>query len=199
MWPRMVASKILSKTLYSNNLVADFPMNLEPFLLRTTSDLDSITPDVILPGNHAHTTQSCNIFVTTWNVGGVNPTDDLNIDDLLDTHDTCCDIYVIGFQEVVPLKASNVLGLEKKKISRKWNSLINKTLNKKSRATHLSSKSNAERSNLQHDFRCIVSKRMVGLLISVWVRSNLHQLVRNLDVSCIGCGIMGCLGNKVSF
>ncbi|PWA55260.1 endonuclease/exonuclease/phosphatase [Artemisia annua] len=195
MWPRLIASKILSKTLSGNNLVTDFPMSLEPFVLRSTSDLGSDIP-VILPENH--TTQNCNIFVGTWNVGGVTPTDDLNIDDLLDTHDTSCDIYVIGFQEVVPLKASNVLGLKKKKISRKWNTMIKKTLNKKSRISELSSKSNTERSNLLHDFHCLKSKRMVGLLISVWVRSNLHQLIRNLDVSCVGCGIMGCLGNKGS-
>ncbi|KVH88371.1 hypothetical protein Ccrd_024004, partial [Cynara cardunculus var. scolymus] len=106
------------------------------------------------------------------------------------------------FQEVVPLNASNVLGLENKKVSTKWNALIRKTLNKKSRRGHLSSdnvtKSDTESSDFQHDFRCLMSKQMVGLLISVWVRSDLHPFIRNPNVSCVGCGIMGCLGNKGS-
>lgn len=111
-------------------------------------------------------------------------------------------VIILRFQEVVPLKASNVLGLEKKNVSTKWNSLIERTLNKKSRTNDLglkATKSNSESSDLLDDFRCLISKRMVGLLISVWVRTDLYPLFQNSNVSCIGCGIMGCLGNKVSF
>ncbi|KAI3734149.1 hypothetical protein L6452_13612 [Arctium lappa] len=184
----MIASKILRKTLSSNNFVADFPTTSQSFL---PSDSPVILPENQL-GTHNY---------NTWNVGGVTPSEDLNIEDLLDTHDTCCHIYVLGFQEVVPLNASNVLGLENKKVSTKWNSLIRKTLNKKSRKGQLSSKvtkSNTESSDFRHDFRCLMSKQMVGLLISVWVRSDLHPFIRNPNVSCVGCGIMGCLGNKGS-
>ncbi|CAH1431169.1 unnamed protein product [Lactuca virosa] len=198
MWPRLVASKIISKKLATSNFVADFPRSPESCLHLPTSDHDPVAP-VILPVNQ--TTQNYNIFVSTWNVGGVTPTEDLNIDHLLDTNNTCCHIYVLGFQEVVPLKASNVLGLEKKNVSTKWNSLIERTLNKKSRTNDLglkATKSNSESSDLQDDFRCLISKRMVGLLISVWVRTDLYPLFQNSNVSCIGCGIMGCLGNKGS-
>lgn len=83
---------------------------------------------------------------------------------------------------MVPLRATNVLGSEKRKISSKWNSLIRKTLN----------------NNMQlHEYKCLVSKQMVGILISVWVRADLHPYIRSPKVSCVGCGIMGCLGNKV--
>ncbi|KAI3778742.1 hypothetical protein L2E82_08125 [Cichorium intybus] len=155
MWPRLVASKILSKTLATSNVVADFPGCPESFLHLPTSDRQSVAP-VTLSDNHI--TQN------------------------------------YKFQEVVPLRASNVLGLEKSSVSTKWNYLIRKALNKKSRRNDLSSKI----SDLQDEFQCLVSKRMVGLLISVWVRSDLHPFFRNSQVSSIGCGIMGCLGNKGS-
>lgn len=37
MWPRLVASKILRKTLGSNNFVADFPSGLEDHSLEFSS------------------------------------------------------------------------------------------------------------------------------------------------------------------
>ncbi|KAF5757390.1 putative endonuclease/exonuclease/phosphatase [Helianthus annuus] len=210
MWPRLVASKLLRKTLGSNNFVADFPGNTYSFLDLPTLDLEPVPSPKILLTDY-HDTQKFKVFVSTWNVGGVAPTDDLNIDDLLDTSNTTCDIYVLGFQEVVPLRASNVLGSDKKKISMKWNSLIRKTLNKKSHDRNNNNnnlsekqrvtkgkKSNTESSMIQPEFRCLISKQMVGIMISVWVRSDLHPFFRNPNVSCVGCGIMGCLGNKGS-
>ena len=47
---------------------------------------------------------------------------------------------------------------------------------------------------------CLVaSKQMVGIFLTVWVRSELRDYVRNMKVSCVGRGLMGYLGNKVSF
>lgn len=43
----------------------------------------------------------------------------------------------------------------------------------------------------------VASKQMVGIFISVWVRSELRRYVHNVKVSCVGCGLMGYLGNKV--
>ncbi|KAL4586471.1 hypothetical protein LXL04_011107 [Taraxacum kok-saghyz] len=178
MWPSLVASKLLRKTLGSNNFVADFPENTYSFLDLPTLDLEPVMSPKIIFSDH---------------------------------HDT----QKFKFQEVVPLRASNVLGPEKKKISMKWNSLIRRTLNKKShngcdnndnlrdkqrtsfRATK-GNKSNIDGRMIQQEFRCLISKQMVGLLISVWVRSDLHPFFRNPNVSCVGCGIMGCLGNKGS-
>ncbi|XP_076929646.1 type IV inositol polyphosphate 5-phosphatase 9-like [Bidens hawaiensis] len=211
MWPRLVASKLLRKTLGSNNFVADFPGNTCSFVDLPTMDLEPVLSPKIVLTDH-HDTNKFKVFVSTWNVGGVAPTDDINIDELLDTCNTTCDIYVLGFQEVVPLKASNVLGPDKKKIASTWNSLIRKALNKNSHNHYYKSnslskkqhhvmegkKSYTETSMIQPEFRCLISKQMVGIMISVWVRSDLHPFFRNPSVSCVGCGIMGCLGNKGS-
>eukprot|EP00249_Psilotum_nudum_P002768 c15901_g1_i1 orf=332-1363(+) len=44
----------------------------------------------------------------------------------------------------------------------------------------------------------IASKQMVGIHISVWVQRKLRHYIRNLAVSCVGVGLLGCLGNKGS-
>jgi len=43
----------------------------------------------------------------------------------------------------------------------------------------------------------VASKQMVGVFISVWVRSNLRRYVHNVKVSVVGCGILNFLRNKV--
>ncbi|XP_068667764.1 type I inositol polyphosphate 5-phosphatase 8-like [Aristolochia californica] len=74
------------------------------------------------------TTENLRMFVGTWNVGGKAPHGGLNLKDWLDSP-TPADIYVLGFQEIVPLNAGNVLGAEDKGASAKWLSLIRSTLN----------------------------------------------------------------------
>ncbi|KAM7463369.1 hypothetical protein LguiA_031490 [Lonicera macranthoides] len=205
MWPKLVASKILRKTLGSNNFVADFPENTQ----LSSQEFPNFDDSKSTFTDHQET-QNYKVFVSTWNVGGVAPTDDLNMEDLLCTRNTSCDIYVLGFQEVVPLKAANVLGSEKSKICTKWNSLIRETLNKKNgrrerriegeKEIEFSEKDGNldENNRLTEEFKCLISKKMVGIFISVWVRSDIRPHIRNPRVSCVGCGIMGCLGNKGS-
>lgn len=46
---------------------------------------------------------------------------------------------------------------------------------------------------------CLVaSKQMVGIFLTVWVRSEVRDDVKNMKVSCVGRGLMGYLGNKVN-
>lgn len=69
------------------------------------------------------------VFVATWNVGGIPPNNDLNLDDFLQVREES-DIYVLGFQEIVPLNAGNVLVLEDNEPAAKWLVLINRALNR---------------------------------------------------------------------
>ncbi|RDX83572.1 Type IV inositol polyphosphate 5-phosphatase 9, partial [Mucuna pruriens] len=183
MWPALVANKILNKRLGSSNFIADFPSNTEPLLGHDHSSLSSKT---IL--NDHEDTQKYKIFVSTWNVGGIAPYEGLNMEDLLETCNKSYDIYVLGFQEIVPLKASNVLGYENSEICSKWNSIIREALNKRP----------GQQCEAPQDFQCIISKQMVGILISVWAKRQLRPFIRHPSVSCVGCGIIGCLGNKGS-
>ncbi|KAL2334971.1 hypothetical protein Fmac_016184 [Flemingia macrophylla] len=44
----------------------------------------------------------------------------------------------------------------------------------------------------------IVSKQMVGVFITIWVRRSLRKHIQNLKVSTVGVGVMGYIGNKGS-
>ncbi|TKY51457.1 Type IV inositol polyphosphate 5-phosphatase 3 [Spatholobus suberectus] len=44
----------------------------------------------------------------------------------------------------------------------------------------------------------IVSKQMVGIFITIWVRRSLRKHIKNLKVSTVGVGVMGYIGNKGS-
>lgn len=82
--------------------------------------LPSITPEA--------DTLNLRTFVGTWNVGGKAPHGGLNLGDWLNST-APADIYVIGFQEIVPLNAVYVLGPEDEGPAAKWLSLIGETLN----------------------------------------------------------------------
>ncbi|XP_021902424.1 type IV inositol polyphosphate 5-phosphatase 3 isoform X2 [Carica papaya] len=44
----------------------------------------------------------------------------------------------------------------------------------------------------------IVSKQMVGIFLTIWVRRGLRKHIHNLKVSTVGVGVMGYIGNKGS-
>ncbi|XP_011090513.1 type I inositol polyphosphate 5-phosphatase 5 [Sesamum indicum] len=75
------------------------------------------------------TVQDVRIFVGTWNVGGNSPNYGLNLEDFLQAEGSA-DIYVLGFQEIVPLNAGNVLVVEDSEPAVKWLALISHALNK---------------------------------------------------------------------
>lgn len=120
-------------------------------------------------------------------------------------HDITIAVASLRFQEIVPLSAKNVLGAEKRRILAQWNSLVRTTLNKSS--SNLEGRKEPKvgerhkvypaKEGFARDFRCIISKQMVGVLVSVWARHELQYYIRHPSVSCVGCGVMGCLGNKV--
>ncbi|KAK7315315.1 hypothetical protein VNO77_33855 [Canavalia gladiata] len=74
-------------------------------------------------------TKELRVRVGTWNVGGKLPPDDLDIDDWLGV-DEPADIYVLGFQEVVPLNPVNIFGAEDTRPVPKWENIIRETLNR---------------------------------------------------------------------
>ncbi|GMI72513.1 hypothetical protein like AT5G04980 [Hibiscus trionum] len=211
-------------------------------------------------------------FVATWNVGGKSPDSKLNLDDILQVREES-DIYVLGFQEIVPLNAGNVLVIEDNEPAVKWLALINHSLNKAncvplrgsksiaspggslvfpktslrkaSKALRTENKRRLKSCNCPTDlerknskefcFRCpqsqtnendisseddddgssnfavgtmptpgvnsmkyslVASKQMVGIFLTVWMRKELVQHVSHMRISCVGRGILGCLGNK---
>ncbi|KAJ7518326.1 hypothetical protein O6H91_21G064300 [Diphasiastrum complanatum] len=260
------------------------------------------------------------VYIGTWNVAGKSPSTDLDLGQWLNIKELA-DIYVIGFQEIVPLNAGNVLGAEDGAPATKWEELIRQTLNRTLRrstsappaalleatdmyqsvkpleasASEDTSEGEAFRSVIHHadkrgivmmqnvivnskpgkhrkahsaceptdlnwsldnvhpvvvynedessdeasttsegckarsepvsfsetalpgelsppndetlgaeseqgcgPYTRIISKQMVGIFITIWVRRELRRHVHSLKVSCVGCGLMGYYGNKGS-
>ncbi|XP_071692516.1 type I inositol polyphosphate 5-phosphatase 2-like isoform X2 [Rutidosis leptorrhynchoides] len=78
---------------------------------------------------HYIKTKDVRMTIGTWNVAGRLPNEDLEIDEWLCMQQPA-DIYILGFQEVVPLSAGNVLGAETRRPILKWEEIIRKALNK---------------------------------------------------------------------
>ncbi|XP_002980034.2 type I inositol polyphosphate 5-phosphatase 8 isoform X1 [Selaginella moellendorffii] len=297
--------------------------SLPPLYPTTDRPKQTPSPTVALARGQSETlwtqlvdTLDYRIHVGSWNVAGKSPNPDLDLRKWLDV-DQPVDMYVIGFQEVVPLNAGNVLVAADNSPVAKWESLIRKTLNGDRRRTKscpaspaavhpgddtietfsslLSSSSSSSeeqsrqcgasptissssssgdsdgrqksklstrgggggfhrrsRSASDHNFlntwtpsiprsssdatlikfadlpcpshdaisptisAClsdnttmaspgnsenyvrIVSKQMVGVYVSIWIRKNLRRHVHGLKVCCVGCGLMGYCGNKGS-
>ncbi|GLT79253.1 hypothetical protein SLA2020_507470 [Shorea laevis] len=107
----------------------------ETWLMEATNDLKEPTISPALPP--ASDTLNLRMFVGTWNVGGKSPDEGLNIRDWLKLP-APADIYVLGFQEIVPLNAGNVLGAEDEGPAAKWLSLIRQALNRNENDQELS-------------------------------------------------------------
>ncbi|XP_042046082.1 type I inositol polyphosphate 5-phosphatase 8-like [Salvia splendens] len=137
------------------------------------------------------------MFVGTWNVGGKSPDDQPNLKDWLRTKEPS-DIYVLGFQEIVPLNAENVLGAEDCGPAARWVSLIRQALNEPQYCQPRLSFSDDGWTKQQKHYCLAASKQMVGIFLCVWVRRDFLHHITSLQVSCVGRGIMGYLGNKGS-
>ncbi|KAG6434067.1 hypothetical protein SASPL_105688 [Salvia splendens] len=135
------------------------------------------------------------MFVGTWNVGGKSPDDQPNLKDWLRTKEPS-DIYVLGFQEIVPLNAENVLGAEDCGPAARWVSLIRQALNEPQYCQPRLSFSDDGWTKQQKHYCLAASKQMVGIFLCVWVRRDFLHHITSLQVSCVGRGIMGYLGNK---
>ncbi|XP_047974360.1 type I inositol polyphosphate 5-phosphatase 8-like [Salvia hispanica] len=121
----------------------------EEWLMETSNEIERPGFDHLVPP--VSPDLDLRMFVGTWNVGGKTPEDDLNLNDWLKTK-TSADIYVLGFQEIVPLNAGNVLGQEDYSPAAKWLSLIRHSLNGDSiDHKHQQSRISSFDSSLLHD------------------------------------------------
>ncbi|KAG0585989.1 hypothetical protein KC19_2G054600 [Ceratodon purpureus] len=68
------------------------------------------------------------VAVHTWNVAGKPPPDDLDMEKWIGDSQPA-DIYVFGFQEIVPLNANNVLCVEDQEPAARWEAKIREFLN----------------------------------------------------------------------
>ncbi|KAF3442917.1 hypothetical protein FNV43_RR16835 [Rhamnella rubrinervis] len=145
-WPKVVARKWLNIQSGADEFHSDYALRKDKTERRKScSDEDCYVvvpedfaegwlmaakqrPSFGLEAAAVNDTQNLRMFVGTWNVGGKSPHEGLNLKEWLSSP-APADIYVLGFQEIVPLNAGNVLGAEDKGPAAKWLNLIREALN----------------------------------------------------------------------
>ncbi|KQK03056.1 type I inositol polyphosphate 5-phosphatase 1 [Brachypodium distachyon] len=190
-------------------------------------------------------TRELRVFVGTFNAAGIPPSPSSGPDiaewmdiDLAGGDGEQADVYVLGFQEVVPLNAGVVSGAEDLGPGMAWEELIRDTLRRAgsrprcrshpatpARSFHGDDTDTSDRVSLAwpepplhllaklttadlgnynekkekkdcEPFVRMVSKQMVGIFLTVWVRRELRKFVHNIKVSTVGVGATGKAGNK---
>ncbi|XP_023005884.1 type I inositol polyphosphate 5-phosphatase 8-like [Cucurbita maxima] len=222
-WPRVVTRKWLNFPADKLSFPSDFVSRGRK---KSCSDQDrcAVAPEDIgverwtMEKTTGLGVQTLNLrmLVGTWNVGGKPPKEGLDMRDWLNSP-TPIDIYVLGFQEIVPLNAGNVLGAEDSGPAAQWLALIQEALNTNQRQAiqtprqsfsdflALEDNNGSDKTgvctsgnSMQRRYCLVASKQMVGIFLCVWIRADLCKHVSNLNVSNVGRGVMGFLGNKGS-
>lgn len=125
------------------------------------------------------------VFAGTWNVGGKTPNHGLNLEDFLQVEGSA-DIYVLGFQEIVPLNAGNVLVSEDSEPAARWLALISHALNKSSYDNDDSSSSKCNSLFNKHSLKVVKKslKTNSNLLKTCNCPSTTRRLRKLSDPSC---------------
>lgn len=127
------------------------------------------------------TTRTCTIFVGTWNLNGRSPTESLlpwlfPRESLPEP-----DLMVLGFQEIVPLTAQQIVQTDPEK-KRIWETKIVETLDR--------------RPNKKCDYIILRSEQLVGTALIVLVKTELTAVIRNVEATKCKTGLRGMSGNK---
>ncbi|TFL05727.1 DNase I-like protein [Pterulicium gracile] len=127
------------------------------------------------------TTKLCSIFVGTWNVNGRSPSESLlpwlfPYPDLPEP-----DLFVLGFQEIVPLNAQQILQTDPEK-RRVWEQRLTETLER--------------RAEKKSRYVLLRSEQLVGTALIVFVKTELTAVIRNVEAATRKTGLRGMSGNK---
>ncbi|KAJ7682572.1 SacI homology domain-containing protein [Mycena polygramma] len=126
-------------------------------------------------------TKQCTIFVGTWNLNGRPPSESL-LPWLFPREDVNePDMFVLGFQEIVPLTAQQIVQTDPEK-RRVWEARILETLDR--------------RPNKKSSYVLLRSEQLVGTALLVLVKSDLTPVMRNVEATSRKTGLRGMSGNK---
>ncbi|EPQ59096.1 DNase I-like protein [Gloeophyllum trabeum ATCC 11539] len=128
------------------------------------------------------TTKQCTIFAGTWNLNGRPPSSESLLPWLFPQINVPePDIFVIGFQEVVPLTAQQILQTDPEK-RRIWEAKLLETL--------------ARHPNKKEEYVILRSEQLVGTALIVLVKAQLTSVIRNVEATTRKTGLRGMSGNK---
>ncbi|KAI0638342.1 DNase I-like protein [Trametes polyzona] len=126
------------------------------------------------------TTKQCTIFVGTWNLNGRPPPTESLLPWLF-PRPSKPDMFAIGFQEIVPLTAQQIVQTDPEK-KRVWETKILDTLER--------------RPNKKSSYILLRSHQLVGTALLVLVKKELTAVIRNVEAASHKTGLRGMSGNK---
>ena len=132
-------------------------------------------------------TQNLKVYVATWNVAGLelNQNSNIDLDSWLLPKDSNIipDIYFVGLQEVVELKASNIIMANQDKIHEilyEWDTIINKTIQKIGK------------------YKKFSEMNLIGINFYCYILEDKFNKISNISTKRIKTGLGGTTGNKGS-
>ncbi|KAG7449414.1 inositol polyphosphate phosphatase [Guyanagaster necrorhizus] len=127
------------------------------------------------------TTKKCTIFTGTWNLNGRPPSESL-IPWLFPRESAGePDMFILGFQEIVPLTAQQIVQTDPEK-RRIWEARILDTLER--------------RPHKKSSYVLLRSEQLVGTALFVLVKAELAPVIRNVEATSRKTGLRGMSGNK---
>ncbi|OJT12528.1 Inositol-1,4,5-trisphosphate 5-phosphatase 1 [Trametes pubescens] len=128
------------------------------------------------------TTKQCTIFIGTWNLNGRPPPTESLLPWLFPRPNTPePDMFALGFQEIVPLTAQQIVQTDPEK-KRVWEAKIIDTLER--------------RPHKKSSYILLRSHQLVGTALLVLVKKELTAVIRNVEAASHKTGLRGMSGNK---
>ncbi|KAF5388077.1 hypothetical protein D9615_000583 [Tricholomella constricta] len=128
------------------------------------------------------TTKQVTVFTGTWNLNGRAPSSESLLPWLFPREGVNDpDLFVVGFQEIVPLTAQQIVQTDPDK-RRIWERQIFETLDR--------------RPNKKCNYVLLRSEQLVGTALLVLVKSELTSIIRNVEATTRKTGLRGMSGNK---
>lgn len=128
------------------------------------------------------TTKQCTFLIGTWNVNGRPPSGESLNDWLFPPQSPSePDMFVLGFQEIVPLTAQQIVQTDPEK-RLVWERKLLDTLDR--------------RPNKKANYVLLRSEQLVGTALIILVKSELTSVIRNVEATSRKTGLRGMSGNK---
>lgn len=128
------------------------------------------------------TTKRCSLFIGTWNLNGKPPTSESLLPWLYPRSNAAdYDMFVLGFQEIVPLTAQQIVQADPER-RRAWETKILHALN--------------QRPDKKCEYVLLRSEQLVGTALLVLVKSDLTSVIRQVEAATQKTGLRGMSGNK---
>ena len=157
----------------------------------------------LIPPEEYTAFHQCKLFTATYNVNGrkLSPppsssstSSDADILQEWLGSGRYADIVAIGFQELVPLNATNVVlgaayvNANAEIAANQWDDAINSALNTPG--------TDNQQQNQKQQFVKVIGEQLVGMYLSIWVEVNMLPHIRGVQTASVGTGVLGVLGNK---